>query len=317
MRGGAIGDFVFTLPAIDALRQHFPHAKLRIIGSPSIAALAKPDQIVDHNSAAVSGLYCGDSDFPENTRDLFADADLVIAYAVDPDGELTDNLCTLCNCAVSVHDPRISDGSVIHICDHLLSPIHELGIPVANRDPRIDQNFGVTPGNFGVTPTLLTDPTSDFVNSVGVTPKFPKFIVIHPGSGGRHKCWPIENFVALFREIEAVGYRVVFASGPAEESSVNDLRRILPDDSTILRPTGILELTALVASADLFIGNDSGPGQIAAAVGIRTLLLFGPTDPRIWAPRHGHAHYLQAKSGEVGDISVIETQRRVLQILAE
>lgn len=96
------------------------------------------------------------------------------------------------------------------------------------------------------------------------------FAVIHPFSGSARKCWPIERYQELAQRLEMP---VRWCAGPEDQ---------LPD---AVRIADLYELACWLATARVYIGNDSGITHLAAAVGTPVVALFGPTDPRIWAPR--------------------------------
>lgn len=98
------------------------------------------------------------------------------------------------------------------------------------------------------------------------------FAVIHPFSGGAAKNWPLAGFR---RVAELIGARmpVRWCAGP-EETLAGAVRF---DD--------LYDLACWLATARVYIGNDSGISHLAAAVGTRVIALFGPTDPEVWAPR--------------------------------
>jgi heptosyltransferase III len=96
------------------------------------------------------------------------------------------------------------------------------------------------------------------------------FAGIHPFSGSPKKCWPLERYQELAR---CLTLPVRWCAGPEER---------LPD---AVRIDDLYELACWLATARLYIGNDSGITHLAAAVGTPVVALFGPTDPRIWAPR--------------------------------
>ncbi len=98
------------------------------------------------------------------------------------------------------------------------------------------------------------------------------FAVIHPFSGSPKKCWPLDRFQELARLLEP-HLPVCWCAGP-EERLANAVRI---DD--------LYELACWLATARVYVGNDSGITHLAAAVGTPVVALFGPTDPRIWAPR--------------------------------
>jgi heptosyltransferase-3 len=95
-------------------------------------------------------------------------------------------------------------------------------------------------------------------------------VVIHPFSGSAKKNWPLE----LYRMMaERLPLPVEWIAGPEEE---------FPG---AIRFDSLLDLASWLAAADLYIGNDSGITHLAAAAGVPTLALFGPTNPAVWAPR--------------------------------
>jgi ADP-heptose:LPS heptosyltransferase len=93
---------------------------------------------------------------------------------------------------------------------------------------------------------------------------------------------------------------VLFLCGPTER----ERGFAIPNDIPTLAPPNLRSLAALLSRARLFVGNDSGPGHIAAAVNTTTLSLFGPTEPRVWAPQNAAGHILHAADGDLGKLSV-------------
>lgn len=113
----------------------------------------------------------------------------------------------------------------------------------------------------------------------------PTPIIVHPGSGGAGKCWPIERYEALMDALAARGVEVRPILGEVEAATwtADRLRRWRERWSA--RSTLTLDALAdALSPAHGFIGNDSGPAHLAAALGLDTLAIFGPTDPRVWAP---------------------------------
>jgi len=121
---------------------------------------------------------------------------------------------------------------------------------------------------------------SDAMARAGIDPERP-YVVIHPGSGGVEKCWPLERFIELGGRLE----QAFFVVGPAEcdrwpAATMDSLRRQLP----LLTCPALATLAGLLAGAQAFVGNDSGVAHLAAAVGTNTLALFGPTRSNHFAP---------------------------------
>jgi heptosyltransferase-3 len=294
LRNGAIGDFVVTLPAISGLGAAYPDAALRLIGRPSIASLSHCPTILDINNATFASLY-SPGDLPELTRRIFADLDIILAYAVDDEGQLEGRLQEIVPGTVLVHDPR--PPLSVHIVDHLLDPLIQLGIPVTHPEPRIQ---------------LQAD---DEVYAAEIWRdrhlKHP-LVLIHIGSGGIGKCWSISKFHSLAERLTQEGIGTLILQGPVElERSESDTT----EETCLLVPPSLLDLAGLLASADLFIGNDSGPGHIAAAVGIPTLTLFGPTDSHRWKPRSDLARCITAPHSDLCRLPVDNVYESAVEIL--
>ncbi|MCC7264735.1 MAG: glycosyltransferase family 9 protein [Candidatus Latescibacteria bacterium] len=285
-RGGALGDFVLTLPAVAALRLAFPGSALHLVGDPRFYLLARPDAALDHNSPALIPLYTGNPLGPE-AGPFYADCTFCLAYAVDPEGQLERRLRCLVAGEVLLWDPRPPAGC--HITDHLLAPLRQRGLTIADPLPRFE----------------LLAPERQYARTCREERQLRSpLVLIHPGSGGRRKCWPLDRYLALARWCMRQGCEVLLLHGPAD----TDLGELLSAEADwrdrALCPPGPLELASLLESAALFIGNDSGPGHLAAALGTPTLSLFGPTDPRVWRPPHPRARVVQAPDGELARLEV-------------
>ncbi len=124
---------------------------------------------------------------------------------------------------------------------------------------------------------------------LGAMPRIPviaekrDFIAIHPFSGSAQKNWPLEKF----QEVAAQSRLAVeWAAAP---------------DGTH-RFQSLVDVAVWLASARLYLGNDSGISHLAAAVGTPVVALFGPTDPKIWAPRSTAVKILQIESASVSHV---------------
>ncbi len=285
-RAGALGDFVLTLPAIAALRRAFPGAHLQLIGDPRFHPLARPDQALDHDAPGLVPLYSGSQLKPEFSA-CFSGCAFSLVYAVDPDGQLERSLRRLVAGELRVWDPRPPEGR--HITDHLLEPLRQLGLPIADPLPR----FGLEPAERAYAQGYWGERRL----------KSP-LVLIHPGSGGRRKCWPLGHFLELARLCGQEGLEVLLLHGPAETDLAAQILAHPFGRGLACSPPGLLELAGLLESAALFVGNDSGPGHLAAALGTPTLVLFGPTDPGIWRPPHPWARVLRAPEGRLADLEV-------------
>jgi ADP-heptose:LPS heptosyltransferase len=116
-------------------------------------------------------------------------------------------------------------------------------------------------------------------------------VILHPGAGSAAKVWP--GFPALARRLRDAAWPLVVVAGPADRAAVAAVLAAGIGDGLIAREWALPRLAALFAEARALVGHDSGLSHLAAAVGCPTLALFGPTDPRVWAPVGGHVAVLQ------------------------
>ena len=123
-----------------------------------------------------------------------------------------------------------------------------------------------------------------------------KYLLIHPGSGSRDKCWPLERFVELARSLPSHGLaRAVFVVGPAElDWWADDRIDALRAEAPLVVSPPLPVLAGLCAGAEAYVGNDSGPTHLAAGVGAPTVAIFGATNPVHFAPRGRDVRLLAA-----------------------
>ena len=117
------------------------------------------------------------------------------------------------------------------------------------------------------------------------TPKAP-YAVLHPAPMYRYKRWHDEGWKEVTRGLAARGLHVVVTGGPASDER-DYLDTLFGDDIQVRRVDGKLtwpQLAALMAGARVFIGTDTSVTHLAAASGVPTVALYGPTDPRLWGP---------------------------------
>ncbi len=107
-----------------------------------------------------------------------------------------------------------------------------------------------------------------------------EFFVVSPGGGWRSKCWPPERYGELCRELERRhGERAVVNFGPKERHLAEAVRRAAAPTDPVLLPTDVAQLMALLACAKLVVAGDTGPLHLAVALGTPVVGLYGPTDP--------------------------------------
>jgi heptosyltransferase-3 len=276
---GAIGDFVTTLPAFRAWRSLHPRDRIVLLGRPLIAALTEGsglfDETWDAESSRFAPLFRVDSDLASCPGlEGFASA-LVFS---PPSSPLSANLERLGVRGIVRQDPfpQSSEGgrAVPHVIDYHLSLFQDL-------------------------PLELRVPSIDVSGSVDAGAGSGKTIALHPGSGSSRKNWPRERFVELARRLASRGSQVAWIIGPAEES-------FTVREGVVWRGRDLPAIAALLSRSRLFVGNDSGIGHVAAAVGCPVVALFGPTDPAVWSPRGTRVRVLRSGDARMESISVDE-----------
>jgi heptosyltransferase III len=299
IRGGAIGDFILTLPALKALRDARPQAHMEILGYKHIAVLAEnrfyAQAVHSIEYAPLARFFGRNSELPAELADCFASFDLIVSYLYDPDRIFETNLR---RCAVQnlICGPARIVENAGHAAQQLARPIEQLGINVVDFAERIfpsieDREFA-----------------REFLASVP-----QQIIAIHPGSGSHKKNWPLENWIGLFspssRFADIEGLVVI--SGEADEAQTDQLEQEWKNRDVRFARNLPLPRLAAVLERSTFIGHDSGISHLAAAAGANCILLFGPTDPDVWAPRNENVRVLRAPSGRLDDLQ-IETVETVL-----
>jgi heptosyltransferase-3 len=111
------------------------------------------------------------------------------------------------------------------------------------------------------------------------------FVHMHPASRWQFKCWPAERNAELIDRLAADGHNVVITSAPDETPFIDSiLKKAKANPVSLAGKLSIKQLGALTARAKLFVGVDSMPMHLAAAMGTPTVALFGPSGENEWGP---------------------------------
>jgi ADP-heptose:LPS heptosyltransferase len=300
VRGGAIGDFILTLPALKALRGGFPEAAIEILGYKHIAELARnrfyADQVRSIEYGPLATFFGRNSELPSDLADYFAGFDLVISYLYDPDLIFEMNL-RRCGVEEIVRGPGKLTQSE-HAAQQLARPMTELGLELSNL----------------VAQVFPSNEDRQWARDFRPDASAP-LIAIHPGSGSEKKNWPIENWIELGNQLLASdNFRgsILVVGGEADEVPVSRLESTWQDSRvSFVRNLPLTQLAALLETST-FLGHDSGISHLAAAAGAKCLLLFGPTDPEIWAPRGDNVKIIPAPGGDLERLKVATVRAAAL-----
>jgi heptosyltransferase III len=293
------------LPALKALRGAHPKVGIEILGYPHIAAIADKrvyaEAVRSIEYAALSRFFAREAELPPELCDYFAGFDLILSYLYDPDRIFEENL-RRCGAENILRGPsKIVSG--ISAAEQLAQPLQELGITVTDLAPKIfpsaeDRKFAC-----------------GFLENCR-----PAFLAVHPGSGSEKKNWPIENWIELITAVlngatdpdegrlpsrSHLFRTVLIVSGEADENARQRLHTSFDNESRVrfAHHLPLPQLAALLEQST-FIGHDSGISHLAAAAGARSIILFGPTDPNVWAPQNKGVTVLIAPNRDLTQLAV-------------
>jgi len=295
LRGGAVGDFIVTLPALQALRNQWPDAYIELIGYPHVASLAKHAGLIDHlrslDEARIARYFAWNAVLDDEEQNYFASFDIVLNYLHDPEGTLNTNLKRFGVQVLISASPMVSE---YHAVDHFTRPLQSLAIYDAPAYPSLRMNpAGVT---------------------LRHTPANP-WIAIHPGSGGKSKCWPVNHYIELAEWFRMQSKLIpVFLTSDVETEYIPEIDRLLAPYHR-LHNLDLVTLAGTLTSARLFIGNDGGITHLAAALGCPTLALFGPSDPNLWSPRGLKVTIIQSENRRMESITLAEVMEKAGRLL--
>lgn len=285
LRGGALGDFIVTLPALALLRARWPRARIELAGNATAAVLARERGLIDaaysQHEARWSRLFSPEP-LPADFAAWLAPFDLVVNYWPDPERELGRRFPLRSGQTFLTASALPAAGpAAAHYC----APLRALGLgPGAAWYP-------------------LTGDSAPAGRDGPVT--------IHPGSGSPRKNWPDERWRALLREPPGP---VAVILGEAEVGRWAPW--IPPERVAVLAGRPLAELVAHLGRCRLFLGHDSGISHLAAACGAPCVLLFGPTDPSIWAPPAPRVRVVR-RGADLSAISLVEVRQAVAAALAD
>jgi ADP-heptose:LPS heptosyltransferase len=302
IRSGAIGDTILMSVVFQALRRHLPQAyiaaigvveRLQLINTPGLL-----DQIASIDMPGVSELFIPNTVLPAHLNAYFQRFDTILFYSTDPERIATRNLCKFCAQGVHRFDPFLPDDARQHITEYLLSTLRCLGIAATGFIPEI-----ALPAQTVPFPVLSSDRLR---------------VAIHGGSGRPQKNWAARHFSELCQRLhQTFAAQVLVIAGPAEEEAARLIADHLPGQAVqVLRDLTLASVAAALRTCQLYIGNDSGLSHLAAALGIPTVVIFGPSDPKVWRPIGKDVHVLHAGNRPYcEDMTVAQVWQTVRSIL--
>ena len=292
IRGGALGDFILTLPAIRLLREKFPDSPLEVLGHLHIATLAEgryyASSIRSIESSRLSAFFHPDAPLDPELCRYFAGFHQILSYIYDHDKVFQSRLRMAGAQNLISASPKIGQDG--HAARQLARPLEEFSMRLEDPAARIFPSAA----DLSEAQVLLSGLARPLV-------------AIHPGSGSKSKNWPLERWLQVQAEIlrnRKVGHLLV-VGGESDFPQLSRMRRAASSRQTVLTNLPLPLLGSVLSRCSLFIGHDSGVSHLAAAAGARCLLIFGPTNPDVWAPANDAVEVLRANDAQ---ISSLETE---------
>ena len=309
---GGLGDIILSLPAIALLRERSPAARISIAGNidhlaPLTAGYA--ERAIALSTLPLHRLYTPNP-LPDGDVRFWKSFDRVVSWTGSGDSDFTRKLRDI-HPDVIIASWRPAPAEARHVSRLFVDSLR-LGIP-----PETE----VEPAQIHLSSTLR-DAGTEWLGTHGWSAR-DSLIAIHPGAGSKTKRWPLANFVCLAQRLmRQKKSRLLIIEGPAESELGREVAKALSPAKVILVESVTLSLLAAILERCIaFVGNDSGLAHLAAGLGVPSVVLFGPTLPKHWAPLGRHVVALRDPRGCnacitgrgdhtcLGNISVDEVRR--------
>jgi ADP-heptose:LPS heptosyltransferase len=262
----SLGDCVLTTPALTLLKTHRPDLRIGVVVEDRFRAVfegnPQVDEILPPAARAVAKWHPKMAlNFHGGSRSMWLTA---ASGAEIRAGFAHHAYSFLYNAKIPRAQEILGEERRVHTAEHIASAMFWMGVP-RTEIPR---------ARLAAQMTAESSPTA------------AAYVVLHPFASTPQKTWPAERFLAVAEHLrDKAGLEPVFLAGPGDDPSPFARFRIY-------QSAPLAQVKSIVAGAQLFIGNDSGPAHIAAAFGVPVVVLFGPSDPVNWAPWRTEGHVL-------------------------
>ncbi len=271
---GALGDFICFLPTLKWIAETESSSSLELVMRSDFSDLlftrAPSMSVRSIHCHEIGRLFASPGEVRQEIQDYLRSYAFVYSWFGADQPDFLRNLKALYPGNLRIFPFRTSD-STIHMTDYYLSGLE-------NRPSR--KIFPEIP--------LRPDAVAwchRFWNESDLLGK--RILTLAPGSGAQAKNWPPSFFRTVARWWrKRTGGKVLVIFGPVEEERMADDK--FWEESLLISGLSLSQLAALQARCDLYLGNDSGITHLAAALGIPTVVLFGPTDHVQWGPSGRH-----------------------------
>jgi len=318
---GALGDCILTLPLVKYMKQFLGLDSVDVLGHTEYIGILPGRTCVDGvksiDSVDLHRLFveAATFDLPDDDPliNVFADYTWIVTFLGEPGSDFEQNLIFTTNCSHSAEITTLltmpEPNSCEHVADYYIRQLaNETGADVPAEIYSPEQvRIKATEAD--------TETTHELLNNIGCA-FAEQLIVIAPGSGGVEKCWHLDNFLAIAEELKRRDRQFLFLLGPAELERFDkaEMEQIAAA-GPCLSDLNLIRVVGLLSCAECFVGNDSGITHLAAAMGVNTVAVFGPTEPKLYGPIGPNAITLSNPSPNFAQQASVELQRKVLEIL--
>ncbi|HUV40649.1 MAG TPA: glycosyltransferase family 9 protein [Sedimentisphaerales bacterium] len=322
LQPGAIGDCILTLPLGQFMKDALGLDAVDVFGHTDYLGIFPGRTCIDRvrsiDSIGLHRLFAKTSDFHLEDRDplirVFSDYCWIVTFLGGPNTDFERNLIFTVNCGRSAEvitlPVRPSKRCASHLTDFYVKRfVRESGMSIKAEKPshsevliRANQS-DVTVGR-------------ELLEEIGVSAA-DNLAVLHPGSGGVAKCWHLDNFLTLAGRLASKNVQVIFLLGPAELDRLS--KKTITDLSSLgkcLVNLSLSRVVGLFACADVFLGNDTGLTHLAAAAGVKTIAVFGPTNPKVYGPVGPHVTILAGTGRSFAARPSSSLQKQVMAVLS-
>lgn len=321
LQPGALGDCILTLPLVKLVKEALNLGGVDLVGHAEYVGILPGRSCVDGvrsiDSAELHRLFVEPARFELADRDpliyLFSDYSWIITFLGEPGSDFEQNLIFTTNCSHSadvvtlpLKPPQDTRQHITELYTEHFARQSGLPMEKAQVDHKAVQ-IRVNEGDRDLGVELLEQVGIDLSK---------RLVVIQPGSGGQKKCWHLENFLNVARTLRGPDVEVLFLLGPAEVERLRPSEKVhIHGVTRCVAHLSLAQVVGLLSCADAFLGNDSGVTHLAAGMGLRTVVLFGPTDPAVYHPLGPRVTVLQGEPDGFAEKASTAMQKAVLDSL--
>jgi heptosyltransferase-3 len=317
---GAIGDCICMLPLVrfmkDVLRIQRVDLAARCEYVDFWRGRTAIDEVRSIESIELHKLFVGVNDFDifgaKSIATAFSGYEWIVSFIGEAGSDFEKNL------VMTVYSTHSAEIFVLplHLPDGYKGHVSQYHIRKFVEECTLDLSVGV----FDDSQILISahaddiDMGRDLLAEAGIDAD-ERLVILGPGSGGKAKCWHLDNYLGVAACLGEMKSQVVWLLGPAEEERFSEKQKASMEEfGTCITGVGLEDVMRMMVNADLYIGNDSGPTHMAGALGVGTVAIFGVTNSRQYRPIGPNVTVLET-NGLGFDKACVEEQEHLIKII--